>query len=261
MKTKIKKKIMKTKKIILLCLIAFITSFCESPRENEPKQEESVVEQEEEEGKHLFILSGQSNMARLNPEDSFTPAIKKKFGDENVIVVKSAQEGQPIRRWYKDWKPFVGNSPTASGDLYDRLMVLVYPAIKNVKIETVTFIWMQGEKDAKEKHGEVYEKSLLGLHRQLGQDLEDRKDINFIIGRLSDFDMQNETYLHWTMIRDIQVKVAESNPRFDWINTDDLNSGDRNGQQLNNDLHMSTQGYITMGERFAEKSIQLIENN
>ena len=236
---------MKTKAIILLSLMAFMISSCVSKQE----------------GKHLFILSGQSNMAGLKPEESFTPAIKEKFGEENVIVVKDALGGQPIRRWYQDWKPIEGNEPEAQSDLYDTLMTKVYPAIENEKIATITFIWMQGERDANEKHGEVYEKSLTGLYRQLSNDLE-RKDINFIIGRLSDFDMLNEKYLHWTIIRDIQVKVAESNLRFDWINTDDLNDGvNRRGKEIKNDLHMSAEGYIIMGNRFADKSIKLIENN
>jgi len=240
---------MKTNSIIFLCLMAFLISSCGSIR-NVSKQE----------GKHLFILSGQSNMARLNPEESFTPTINEKFGEENVIVVKDALGGQPIRRWYRDWKPLQGNEAMAQGDLYDVLMAKVYPAIENESIATITFIWMQGERDAREQHGEVYEKSLKGLYRQLSQDLE-RKDINFIIGRLSDYDMQNENYPHWTMIRDIQVKVAESNLRFDWINTDDLNDGvNSEGKEIKNDLHMSAEGYIIMGKRFAEKSIKLIEN-
>lgn len=41
-------------------------------------------------------------MAGLDPDISFTPAISQKFGAENVIVVKDALGGQPIRRWYKD---------------------------------------------------------------------------------------------------------------------------------------------------------------
>ena len=48
----------------------------------------------------LFILSGQTNMAGLNPNVSFTPAVVEAFGRENVIVVKDAQGGQPIRRWH-----------------------------------------------------------------------------------------------------------------------------------------------------------------
>ena len=55
-------------------------------------------------GNHLFILSGQSNMVGLKPEESFTPIIEKKYGKEKIIIVKDAKGGQPIRRWYKEWK-------------------------------------------------------------------------------------------------------------------------------------------------------------
>jgi hypothetical protein len=37
-------------------------------------------------------------MARMIPNDSFVPAINKKFGADNVITVKFALGGQPIRR-------------------------------------------------------------------------------------------------------------------------------------------------------------------
>ena len=242
--------IMKVRTILLICLTIFIMSSCNSELEVNLKQK----------GKHLFILSGQSNMAALRPEESFTPTIEGEFGKENVIVVKDALGGKPIRRWYKDWKPLVGDEPKAQPDLYDTLMTKVNTAIANEKIATVTFIWMQGETDAGQKHGEVYERSLIGLYNQLSKDLI-FKDINFIIGRLSDFDMLNEICPHWTMIRDIQVKVAESDLRFDWINTDDLNDGvNRGGIEIKDDLHMSAEGYIIMGKRFAAKSIKLIEN-
>jgi len=120
---------------------------------------------------------------------------------------------------------------------------------------------MQGERDAREEFGVVYERSLIGLYTQLAEDLQ-RNDINFIIGRLSDFDMKNEKYPHWTMVRKAQVNVAEWNPRFGWINTDDLNDGlNRKGEKISNDLHMSVAGYKIMGERFAEKAIELIREN
>lgn len=233
---------MKSKTIFLIVLIAILFSSCTTKQE----------------GKHLFILSGQSNMVGLKPEESFTPTIEEKFGADNVIVVKDAFGAQPIRRWYRNWKPIKGEAPEIQADLYDSLMVKVHEAIKDESIADVTFIWMQGERDAREKHGEVYEASLLGLYRQLSDDLG-RNDVNFIIGRLSDFDLLNEKYPHWTLIRDIQVKVAESDPRFEWIDTDDLNDGlNRNGKEIKNDLHMSANGYVIMGERFADKAISLI---
>ncbi len=209
-----------------------------------------------QEGKHLFILSGQSNMVGLKPEESFSPTVEAAFGKDQVIVVKDAKGGQPIRRWYRDWQAPAGKEIKARPDLYDSLMAKVPQAIQDESIASVTFIWMQGERDAREQLGEVYEHSLKGLYSQFSQDLG-REDLHFIIGRLSDFDMQDEKYPHWTMIRDIQVKVAESDPRFDWVNTDDLNDGlNRNGKEIKDDLHMSARGYVTMGKRFAAKAIE-----
>ncbi len=211
--------------------------------------------------KHLFILSGQSNMGGLKPEISFTPTVEAAYGKENVTVVKSAQSGQPIRRWYKKWKPAKGDEPKATGDLYDRMMKLVAKATNGKKYKTVTFLWMQGERDAKEKHGEVYAASMKGLIDQLSKDLG-RDDVNFVIGRLSDFDMNDKRYPHWTMVRKAQVAVAEANPRGEWVDTDDLNDGkNKKGKDLKNDLHYSVEGYKTFGKRLADKAIGLIKKN
>lgn len=210
-------------------------------------------------GKHLFILSGQSNMAGLDPNLSFIPAVNKEFGKDNVIVAHDALGGQPIRRWYKKWKPKIGDEPKADGELYDRLMNKVFSATKGTRIRTVTFVWMQGERDAREKHGEVYADSFKGLIAQLAMDMG-REDINFVIGRISDFDMDNKRYPHWTMVREAQVQAAESDPRGAWVNTDDLNDGlNIQGKQITNDLHYSVKGYQLLGQRFAEKSIELIK--
>ena len=42
----------------------------------------AITAQAEEKGQHLFILSGQSNMAGLKPEESFIPAVEKAFSGE-----------------------------------------------------------------------------------------------------------------------------------------------------------------------------------
>ncbi|QDT63068.1 sialate O-acetylesterase [Calycomorphotria hydatis] len=209
----------------------------------------------EDQGKHLFILSGQSNMGGLRPEESFTPAVEKEFGKENVIVIKDAQGGQPIRRWFKEWKPENGDEPKATGDLYDRLMKKVSAAIKDQKLQSVTFVWMQGERDAREKHGNVYEDSLEGLTEQVSDDL-DWDDINVVIGRLSDARKGDE---HWDLVREAQVHFAESHPSGAWVNTDDLNDGvNRKGKEIKNDIHYSAEGYVIFGDRLAEKAIALI---
>lgn len=207
-----------------------------------------------EDSKHLFILSGQSNMVGLNPAVSFTPAVEKEFGKDKVIVIKDAHNGQPIRRWYKDWKPAEGRNIAGNsepGDLYDRLMSKVNPAIKDEKLASVTFVWMQGERDANELHGEVYGASFAVLIKQLEKDLK-RDDVNFVLGRLSDMDMENKRYKHWTLVREEQVKVAETSKRGAWIDTDDL-------PMKGDNLHYNPEGCKTMGQRFADKAIELIK--
>ncbi len=208
---------------------------------------------------HLFILSGQSNMAGLRPEESFIPEVEKAFGKDHVIIVKDALGGQPIRRWYKNWKAEDDSRPESAGDLYPRLMGKAQAATVGKGIQTVTFIWMQGERDAKEEHGQVYRASLEGLLNQLSSDLK-RDDINVVIGRLSDFDMGVKKYHHWTLIREQQAAFVQDGSRRALVNTDDLNDGvNRRGKEISNDLHYSAAGYVELGRRFAKEAIQLIE--
>lgn len=222
------------------------------------------------EGKHLFILSGQSNMAGLKPELSFTPAVEKKFGNENVIIVHDAQGGQPIRRWYRDWKPAdradlkperkakENTKPQSNGDLYDRLIGKVNAAVQGKEIATVTFLWMQGENDAKTGNGAVYKDSLKGLVKQLSDDLK-RPDVNVVIGRLSDHGLTHPGFKDWDLIRKAQVKFAEEATKGAWVDTDDLNDGIKRGdKEIKDDLHYSKEGYLTFGRRLAEAAINLI---
>ena len=206
-------------------------------------------------GKHLFILSGQSNMQGHNPDEAFTPAVEKALGKENVIVVQDALGGQPIQRWYKAWKSPEGEAPKKTGDLYDRLMSKVKPAIEGQKLASISFFWMQGERDAKMGWADVYEESLIGIYNQLSEDLG-RDDILFVIGRLSDWGVGTAG---WDQVRAIQVKVADSDSKFFWVDTDDLNDGvNRKGKEISNDLHYSADGYKVFGERMAEVAIEQI---
>ena len=197
----------------------------------------------------LFILSGQSNMAGLKPEASFTPTVMKAFPTDECIVVKSAKGGEPIRRWVKDWKaPDGANTPAGTiGNLYEVLMSTVKKATAGKKLDTISFVWMQGERDAREKLAPIYEGNLRSLVKQLRGDLG-RDDITIVIGRLSDCGIKNND---WQALRKAQMSFAEKEPRAAWIDTDDLNGSDDN-------LHYTKEGYVELGKRFAEKSIELL---
>ena len=207
-------------------------------------------------GKNLFILSGQSNMKRLDPAVSFIPAVEKAFGADNVIVVQDAEGGSAISYWLL---PEPGKRNKKAGRYYKRLMEKVDAATEGQSLASVTFVWMQGERDANSNvmNGDGYSEDLQTLLKQLRTDLG-RDDLNVVIGRLSDFGFTakgKQKYKDWEKVRNAQVALADSNPRYAWINTDDLNDG----LKKPNDLHADSEGYKLMGQRFADKAIALIQ--
>jgi hypothetical protein len=202
----------------------------------------------------LFILSGQSNMAGLDPNVSFTPAVTKAFAEDTVIVVKHAQGGQPIRRWYKKWALPAGATDVATrnlknGDLYDKLMEQVRSGLGDKRPDTVAFVWMQGERDAKAGWEAAYYEALRGTVEQIRADLK-HPEIAVVVGRLSDH-LKGEK--GWDAVRAAQEKVAADEPLAAWVDTDDLNP-DAPGKGL----HYGKPGYKELGTRFAEKAIELI---
>ena len=209
-------------------------------------------------GKNLFILSGQSNMAGMDPAISFTPAVSKAFGKDHVIVVKNANSGQSIRSWAKtnheDPPPTRGRVPKVRGELYDPLIKKVKTAIKGQGLETVTLVWMQGESDLNNTAYDAYLRELL---EQLQSDLA-FKTINIVIGRISDSGLDNPKRLEGRLnIRKVQKEFAEAHPQGAWVDTDDLNDREVDGEMIH-DLHYTKEGYQVLGKRFAEKSIALI---
>jgi len=208
--------------------------------------------------KHLFILSGQSNMVGLNPDISFAPVVTKALDKDRVLVVKDAHSGQSIRSWCKSNHevppPTSGRVPEVRGKLYGSLMKKVKAAIEGQILQTVTFIWMQGESDLNNTAYDAYLKELL---EQLQTDLAFR-DINLVIGRISDCGLDRKKRLEGRLnIRRIQQKFAEAHPRGAWVNTDDLNDRTQDGK-IFQDLHYTPEGYRVLGQRFAEKAIVLI---
>lgn len=209
----------------------------------------AVWAQENPRRMHLFILSGQSNMAALNPDLTFKPALAKALPDDVILVVKDAENGKAIENWCRPPKP--AENGLQRGALYQRLLQKVTDAVKDRKPDTVTFVWMQGEADARDAGAaDYYEQRLTGLLQQLRTDLR-REDIGVVLGRLSDYGLTDSGRPSWVKIREIQMQIG-SQPRVVWVDTDDLNGP-------KNDLHYNKDGYAKLGERFAAKAVLLIK--
>ena len=220
-------------------------------------------------GRHLFILSGQSNMYHMK-SGSFDAAVEKVFGKDKVTVVRSAKRGAAIRGWDKDYPwpegkkiPQGRKKPgkkertreefvAGFGHLYTKMMDAVKKKTAGKTYDTVTFVWMQGESDS--GNPDPYIDSFNRVVARLKADLK-IESLNIVIGRLSDYGIEKPT---WVKMRQLQVKYAEDNPNVEWVNTDDLNDTEKGGQKKN-DLHYTKEGYKILGQRFAEKAIALIK--
>ena len=216
---------------------------------------------------HLFILSGQSNMAGMNPKLGFEPEAAKLFPDAAAPYIKVAAGGQPIRYWVTEWDEIAKKhgidtakaraADKNKGTIYYQPILDQFAALlkKHPHPASVTFCWMQGERDAKENLDAAYGDALKQLIANLRRDLK-QPDMNFVIGRLSDHLKADNA--PWQAVRKAQVDLAKSDPRGAWVDCDDLNDKERNGAKFD-DLHYTPQGYELLGRRYVRQARALIE--
>ena len=211
-------------------------------------------------GKHLFILSGQSNMTGT-VRDAFTQRVQERLGKDDVVVVMRMKSGRGIRFWVAGYdqpngRDLSDRKMTSNGQEYGPLIQAAMDATKNESFDTVGFIWMQGESDANNRLSEVYEQSFVKLTEQLKRDLK-RDDLYYVIGRINDYAQGRPDNEHWRRVRESQVRLGKSKGNA-WVDTDDLNGGD--ADQPHGDIHFPREGAQDLGQRFADKAMELIEN-
>jgi hypothetical protein len=211
---------------------------------------------------HVFILSGQSNMAGMDPKLGFEPEAKKLFPDAEVVYFKVSRGGQPIRFWVEEWNTIAARHKLDSkseGTKYYEPILKEYATIqeKHPNPASVTFCWMQGERDAREKLSAAYEDALKQLSVNLRRDLK-QPNMNFVIGRLSDYGPEGDA--SWQAVRKIQVSIASADKQGAWVDCDDLNDKEAKGVKRN-DLHYTKPGYELLGRRYARQAKALIEGN
>lgn len=234
-------------KKIILSLIPFLLAFNSIEAEEKPF--------------HLFILSGQSNMQGMKPETGFVPEAEKLFSGSEVGYIKIAKGGRPIRLWVKEWNSIAEKhklNPRIESTVFYQPILDQYAKVieKHPKISSVTFCWMQGERDAKENLSAAYTDAMKQLIKNLRRDLKQPK-MYFVIGRLSDH--LKESHKPWTDVRKSQVTVAEEDPLGAWVDCDDLNNKKGKDGKTHDDLHYTKEGYALLGKRYARQAKLLID--
>lgn len=205
-------------------------------------------------------------MAGMDPETGFMPEAKKLFKDEKVVYIKVAKGGQPICRWVKEWEDIAKQKELDSKSIqritkgegvqfYQPILDQYKEMLEKYPDPTsVTFCWMQGERDANGGAHAPYKDALNLLIANLRRDLK-RPDMNFVIGRLSDAGQNKES---WGAIRKIQMEIVNEDPRGTWVDVDDLNNREKDGKVINAVHYNRPEGYITLGRRFARQGHALV---
>jgi arylsulfatase len=226
----------------------------------------AIAETEKDKPVHLFVLSGQSNMAGMDPETGFMTEAKKLFKDEKVVYIKVAKGGQPICRWLEEWQGIAKKNGLEENhikrihrggkvEFYQPILDQYKEMLKkHPKFESVTFCWMQGERDANGGAHAAYKDALKQLISNLRRDLK-RPDMNVVIGRIGDYALDRESCV---TVRKVQSEIANEDPHGAWVDVDDLNDRMVKGKMQSVVHYNRPEGYVVLGQRFARQGYALI---
>ena len=231
------------------CLVAWLLHL--------PCHAQTAVEKSPESDRHLFILSGQSNMTSAL-EGGFRDVMHRELGEARVVIVRQNKPGRGIRFWVEDYAlpaghPLHGKLAAGNGEEFPKLLAAARSAGDAKAFASVTFVWMQGESDANRDLAVAYAESFKKLTGRLKNELGIEK-MHFVIGRISDHGLQGDSEAGWQAMRKVQVEIAGADPLGTWIDTDDLNGGD--GKNPRGELHYPGDQYLKLGARFAEAAIK-----
>ena len=183
----------------------------------------------------IALAPGKTERRGFGPEISFAHAMAAAIR-EPVGIIKHSVGGTDLA---SQW------SPKNRSSLYAALVRKVQAAQKSRRIEVIGFLWMQGERDSREKaKAEAYAKNLVGLIRAARKDFGNPRML-FVAGRVNP---PKGVYKYVGLVRKAQEACAE--PGYAFIDCDTLTKGSDN-------LHYDTRGLVEMGKRFAAAVIKL----
>jgi hypothetical protein len=272
-----KKNIFKILLIVLVFLIVFVSGMVmqkkyglgniikELDSRYVPENKIEVIPEKYEGKLSIFVLAGQSNMEgmrdindypsidtrgkvfvfndkyrwaigkepvreKVGPSISFAADILKKFPDKIIGIVNVAHGDVNIGQWEKNF---------ADTSLYQIMIKRALAASAQGKIEGILFY--QGEGDAEGKiddHYDDWDIQFEKFVKDLRHDLHnDSLPVVFAqIGKGSN--------AYWLKVKKCQERVHLNHVSM--IKTDDI-------KNLDNSVHFSSDGYVEIGKRFAEK--------
>ena len=204
-------------------------------------------------GVRVVLLAGQSNAYWIDERASLLPELRSRYGTA-VRFVKHAKGGSSINRWLNSGR---GRSPHQQKLVADARAVIH----SGVPVRSVTLLWVQGERDARDgMKGSDYHKRLGILARQVRTQLG-LNSMGVALARLHEYGSTNpERYPTWARIRAAQVRFARERQRVALVDSDGLpagKSGAATDRGRASGVHHSVEGYQVLGERLAAAAIEV----
>jgi acyl-[acyl carrier protein]--UDP-N-acetylglucosamine O-acyltransferase len=189
-------------------------------------------------------------LGSFGPEISTGKTISNALGSAVVAEVKLAVGATAL---FDRWNP--GGAP---GDLYARMVARVNQSIADLPTQLGTgyvagFFWMQGESDAlSDEFRDDYAANLRNFIAAVRRDFNN-PNLPFVFGQIVDFEPANSAS---AIVRAQQQAVADDETVTDtaFILTDDLGVRD-------DLLHFDGQAIYTLGERFGEGYLSIVDSD
>lgn len=199
----------------------------------------------------VFVLSGQSNAARM-PAEELEAELEGVLGADTAthetVVFKKAVSGTSI---YVNWRPDGTADTTDDGQilkaLYQEFAVFMADLVASspgAEIRMAGLFWNQGERDARLGHGDIYQDQLNLMIADFRATME-APEMPVFISRIKGIN----SYVDNDLVRAAQLAVGEEDPMAYTLDVDDIGPFDG--------LHWDATGYLALAERYADTYAQL----
>ncbi len=210
-----------------------------------------------------FASDGYANRYsdRFGPELTFALAMKKKYPERNIALIKYSRGGTSIDAdasaatrfgcWDPEWQG--GEGEGKGVNQYDHFLATLANARADTDIDNdgeadrlipAGILWMQGESDAQEPEvAEEYEENLRELMTCIRRDFGN-EDARVVIGRITDW----EVWKLGDVVRAAQAEFVRKDGNAALVtSTDSYGNSDK--------WHYDTPGYLDLGRKFAEAMV------
>lgn len=201
---------------------------------------------------------------RFGPELSFGAMLSREYPGQKIAIIKYARGGTSLDRRVMGFGTWAPDDNAVNGiNQYDHFLSTLENAFDNKDIDgdgkedrlvPAGIIWMQGEADAEhsEAAARAYEENLRRMMDLIRAALR-KDDLPVVIGKIADSgaDTDGKVMEHIDIVHQAQEEFVKSDPCAALV-TETENYG-----FLPDRWHYTSEAYIDLGERFAEKVVRL----